>query len=100
MEDPATGRIGEHHDAYRKGVVLGLTMAEAGILIIFVLLLLIAFGQMRQEALSEQFLGRRPVDPARLRELETKETTLASIANELGVDSADPDEFARRLVRI
>lgn len=38
-----THGIGDQNTAYRRGMVLGLTMAEVGILIIFVLLLLIGF---------------------------------------------------------
>jgi hypothetical protein len=41
-------RIGEQNEAYRKGLVLGLTMAEVGILIIFVLLLLLVFVDLER----------------------------------------------------
>lgn len=93
------GRIGEQHAAYRKGLVLGLTMAEVGILIIFVLLLLLAFDYLRRAEVMEELASKAVVPPARLRELERAETSLQAIGETLGVEaSALPDDFAR-LVR-
>lgn len=93
------GRIGEQHAAYRKGLVLGLTMAEVGILIIFVLLLLIAFDYLRRAEVVAQFANKTVVEPVRLRELERAEASLHEIGEALGVkSSALPDDFAR-LVR-
>jgi hypothetical protein len=100
MATPETGRIGEQHDAYRKGLVLGLTMAEVGILIIFVLLLLIAFEALEHERGAREFRGKTAVVPERLQQLESEEQTLKTIAGELGVDVELRDELARRLVRI
>jgi hypothetical protein len=94
------GRIGEQNAAYRKGLVLGLTMAEVGILIIFVLLLLIAFDYLRRDELVEKYASKAAVEPARLRELEEAETSLQEIQEAFGVaQTAPPDDFAR-LVRV
>jgi hypothetical protein len=94
------GRIGEQHAAYRKGLVLGLTMAEVGILIIFVLLLLIAFDYLRRDEIVSQYANKAAVEPGRLHELEEAETSLQEIQEAFGVArAAPPDDFAR-LVRI
>ena len=96
----ADGRIGEQHSAYRKGLVLGLTMAEVGILIIFVLLLLIAFDYLRRDEIVSQYANKAAVEPARLQELEQAETSLREIREAFDVaHSAPPDDFAR-LVRV
>ncbi len=93
------GRIGEQHAAYRKGLVLGLTMAEVGILIIFVLLLLIAFDYLRRAEIVGQFANKTAVEPARLQELVRAEASLHDIGDALGVKATElPDDFAR-LVR-
>jgi hypothetical protein len=60
MTTAQQGRIGEQHQSYRKGLVLGLTMAEIAILIIFVLLLLLVFNQLQQARQVEQLGGRDP----------------------------------------
>jgi hypothetical protein len=94
------GRIGEQNAAYRKGLVLGLTMAEVGILIIFVLLLLIAFDYLRRDEIVSQYANKEVVEPERLQELEQAETALREIREAFGVaQSAPPDDFAR-LVRV
>lgn len=86
------GRIGEQHAAYRKGLVLGLTMAEVGILIVFILLLLIAYEFVRRE-------GTVAVEAARYRELERAETVLHEIGEVFELTApAVPDDFVR-LVR-
>jgi len=54
------GRVGEQHQSYRKGLVLGLTMAEVAILIIFVLLLLLVFNERQRATLVDQLGGRDP----------------------------------------
>src|SRR5258706_4984500 len=60
MATSLQGRVGEQHQAYRKGLVLGLTMAEIAILIIFVLLLLLIFNQLQRADLVERLGGRDP----------------------------------------
>lgn len=102
MSAERDGRIGEQHAAYRKGLVLGLTMAEAGILIIFVLLLLIAFDVLRRDELFAQFANQSAVEPARLEELRQAEGALQEIGEALGVAASAeplPDDFVR-LVRV
>jgi Na+-transporting methylmalonyl-CoA/oxaloacetate decarboxylase gamma subunit len=94
------GRIGEQQAAYRKGLVLGLTMAEIGILIIFILLLLIAFDYLQRGELAERFANKAPVEPARLQQLERAETSLQEIGAVLGVDVSEPSDDFTRLVRI
>lgn len=72
-------------------------MAEVGILIIFVLLLLLAFEQWSREASSR---GRVMVPETRLQRLETSDRLMQELAE--GVDAganAAPDEIAR-LVRV
>jgi hypothetical protein len=100
MANPGSGRIGEQHDAYRRGLVLGLTMAEVGILIIFVLLLLIAFEELARERLVRGFQGMLAVTPQRLRELQSEEHTMKGMVEELGVGPESTDDLPRRLVRM
>jgi hypothetical protein len=92
-------RIGEQNEAYRKGLVLGLTMAETGILIIFVLLLLLAFGQRRQADLFRKYVGKEAVDVADLQRLRVAESMADSIAGLLGVQGAHEEDFTK-LVRV
>jgi hypothetical protein len=75
-------------------------MAEVGILIIFVLLLLIAFEELRRERVVREFHGKVALTPERLHQLEANEKTLLGVAGELGIDLQVPDDLARRLVRI
>ncbi|HEX6996577.1 MAG TPA: hypothetical protein VF322_00430 [Gammaproteobacteria bacterium] len=100
MSTNRDGRIGEQNAAYRKGLVLGLTMAEVGILIIFVLLLLIAFDYLRRDQVVSQFANKTPVEPARLEQLQQAESTLREVGRALGVPPTElPDDFVR-LVRV
>jgi hypothetical protein len=93
------GRIGEQNAAYRKGLVLGLTMAEVGILIIFVLLLLIAFDYLRRDEIVQRYANKTAVEPERLHELEQAAASLQEVRDAVGVaPSAPPDDFVR-LVR-
>lgn len=96
----SNGRIGEQHAAYRKGLVLGLTMAEVGILIIFVLLLLLAFEHLRRNQLVGRFQGAVAVEASRLQQLNEAEETLQQIALTLGVAETDPPEDFTHLVRV
>lgn len=79
-------RIGNQNDSYRRGIVLGLTMAEVGILIIFVLLLLLVVGEQRRFELQRRGRDERK--------------WLAEMAQVLGVTlDASPDDF-RKLVLV
>ena len=93
------GRIGEQHDTYRRGLVLGLTMAEVGILIIFVLLLLIAFNEHRQRQLRQTMRDATPVKLVELKELQDSQALLDQLRSELGVSEQLPPEDFRKLVR-
>ena len=99
MSAPDSGRIGEQHDAYRRGLVLGLTMAEVGILIIFVLMLLIAFEEYRQRAAKKAREGTTPVPVAELVQLRRADTQIQQIAAELGVAEDLPPEDFQKLIR-
>ena len=100
MSTNLDGRIGEQHTAYRRGLVLGLTMAEVGILIIFILLLLIAFDYLQRDEILRPFANKTPVEPARVEALLHAEAALEEIGEALGVAPAElPDDFTR-LVRV
>jgi hypothetical protein len=94
------GRIGEQNDAYRKGVVLGLTMAEVAILIIFVLLLLLAFSEVRGSAKLRLFDGKQAIDSLEVTRLMAAEAKLDSVAQELALVPVDSSEDFVRLVRV
>jgi hypothetical protein len=89
------GRIGEQHTAYRRGLVLGLTMAEVGILVIFVLLLLLALGAFERERYAKVMA----LPPERLETLEAAEAALQSLEEAIGVQPADTPEEIQELVR-
>jgi hypothetical protein len=94
------GRVGEQHEAYRRGLVLGLTMAEVGILIIFVLLLLIAFAELEREKVATALRGKLSIDSARLAKLESAQTTLDNIAAGLGIPPKTQDEDFQKLIKV
>ena len=91
--------VAEQNASYRRGVVLGLTMAEAGILIIFVLLLLIGFNEwvkaMDQEAARDKVL----IEKSRVAQLEERESQLAAVTNALQMKPTASDEEIRAMVR-
>ena len=88
------GRIGEQHEAYRKGIVLGLTMAEIAILIIFVLLLLLVFNQLQRAHLIGQLGGRDPV------QLTTRAEAFEQIASGVEELPEDTTRDFQKLVRV
>jgi hypothetical protein len=110
MPEAMHGRVGEQHAAYRKGLVLGLTLAEVGTLIIFVLLLLIGYQQTRHRraladlaALQERLQGadgKETIDRGRLAELTEDEGRLAEVARALGIKVTSPKDDFRRLSRV
>ena len=88
-------RIGEQNTAYRRGLVLGLTMAEVGILVIFVLLLLLALAAFDRK----QYAKAVPVPQDRFAKLTSAERALQSINEAIGGSSADTPEEIQELVR-
>jgi hypothetical protein len=88
-------RIGEQHTAYRRGLVLGLTMAEVGILVIFVLLLLLALAAFERQRFAET----AAVPPERLAQLTAAEAALQSIREAVGVRATDTPAEIQELVR-
>jgi hypothetical protein len=107
---PERNTVGEQYAAYRKGLVLGLTMAEVGILIIFVLLLLIGYEATRYQRLAQQLAGlqdqqaalqdKLPIDAARLAELTGAEARLGEVAKAMGIKVTRPADDFRRLARV
>jgi hypothetical protein len=100
MSLDTTGQVAEQNASYRKGLVLGLTMAEVGILIIFVLLLLIAFEQLWRDEDVRKFEGKVVLEQGRVDELSRAEATLREVAHELGVDTPKTSDDFTRLVRV
>src|SRR5438132_4200819 len=100
MEAANQARVGEQNEAYRKGLVLGLTMAEVAILIIFVLLLLLVFGELQRVEVLGKFEGKEPITPTELAQLRSGDVMLHQIAHEMGVQVADTSEDFTRLVRV
>jgi len=92
MEAPNSHHIAEQNTAYRRGLVLGLTMAEVGVLIIFVLLLLIGFEAWTME-------GRVAVKVERLRALEEADSLLTHLRHSLQLSGNASVEEIQRLIR-
>lgn len=88
-------RIGEQHTAYRRGLVLGLTMAEVGILVIFVLLLLLALAAFDRQ----RYAAAVAVPPERLAQLQAAEGALQAINDAVGISPADTPAEIQELVR-
>ena len=101
MTNPNSPRqIAEQNAAYRRGIVMGLTMAEAGILIIFVLLLLIGFNEWTRAVAVDAMTGKVAVEKIRLANLETAERRLAETLRAMDFREAATDEEIRLLVRV
>jgi len=88
--------IAEQNASYRRGVVLGLTMAEAGILIIFVLLLIIGSNEwQRIKKAKDQIL----IPKNQLTNLQQRDDQLASITTALGLPPTASEEEIQAMVR-
>jgi hypothetical protein len=96
-DDPR--HIAEQNAAYRRGVVLGLTMAEVGILIIFVLLLLVGFKEWTEVKAREAAKESSWLPNARKESLEASERQLATVASVVGLPPKPSEEEIRVLVR-
>jgi hypothetical protein len=99
VKDPKSHGLGEQYASYRRGLVLGLTMAEVGILIIFVLLLLIVFNQWLQEEQERAFHGKEAVPTERLHELEAAASVTEAMRATLQLPPTASVEEISRLVR-
>jgi len=82
VENPNSHHIPEQNTAYRRGMVLGLTMAEVGILIIFVLLLLLGFTTWQDEVAMK---GKEAVKVEHLRALEEAHSLLTQLRSSLQI---------------
>lgn len=92
--------LGEQNSAYRKGFVLGLTMAETAILIIFVLLLLLIHVNRKGLDIARQFQNSVAVSTQRLAELKGRERVLLEASAALGLDSAAIQDDFIELMRL
>jgi hypothetical protein len=92
-------QIAEQNAAYRRGVVLGLTMAEVGILIIFVLLLLVGFKEWTEVKAREAAKDSSWLPNVRKESLEKSERQLAAITSVVGLPAKPSEEEIRVLVR-
>jgi hypothetical protein len=91
--------IAEQNAAYRRGVVLGLTMAEVGILIIFVLLLLIGFNEWTKIVEREAAKDSVSVAKGRMAALEDSERQFAAVAAAVELPPTATEEEIRAMVR-
>jgi hypothetical protein len=91
--------LGQEYTAYRRGLVLGLTMAEVGILIIFVLLLLVVYNQSLSEETARAMNGAEPVSAERLRDLEAAEALRNTVRETLKMPATASVNEISRLVR-
>lgn len=100
MPRPDSHGIPEQQDSYRRGLVMGLTMAEVGILIIFVLLLLLAFNEWMRERdqIARQAFASVPKE--RLKSLELSEAVVKNLAQAVGAGPNAPPEEIETLVRV
>src|SRR5437879_6108553 len=99
MGMPNSHHIPEQDTAYRRGMVLGLTIAEVGILIIFVLLLLIGVDESVRERQARAMEGRVAVEVKHLRALEEGDSLLTRLRDSLQVPQNASEEEIRRLIR-
>lgn len=96
MMNPEKQNINEQYSSYRRGIVLGLTMAEVGILIIFVLLLLVGIEKWQREKQSKNTKGKELINKEQLQDLKESEQTLTQIKNQLKIrNDASSDEITR-----
>jgi hypothetical protein len=91
--------LGQEYTAYRRGLVLGLTMAEVGILIIFVLLLLVVYNQSLSEETARAMDGAEPVSAERLRDLKDAESLRDTVRETLKMPATASVDEISRLVR-
>lgn len=91
--------VSEFNSGYRRGLVLGLTMAEIGILIIFVLLLLIGINELDRIKQAKTIIGKEIVDRRILSDLRRADSTLVALKDELGFPKETNQDEITRLIR-
>lgn len=91
--------VAQERAAYRRGVVLGLTMAEVGILIIFVLLLLVGFKEWSTVVAKQAAKDQVSMPRDRATELSQAESQLTAVKTALNLSPASTPEEIRTLVR-
>src|SRR5438552_3960671 len=90
----SAGDVGRQNAQYRKGLVLGLTVAEVMLLILFALLLALAVLIAKRDS-SIAKLAAQLVEAAHLRETaQARADILQSM-----VEKRPPDQFVKELVR-
>jgi hypothetical protein len=92
--------IPEESSAYRRGMVLGLTLAEAGLLIIFVLLLLLAIGELASEEQEREAQQSVLALQARLAALEKSNDIVTKLEDAVGAGPNPRPEDVERLVQM
>lgn len=94
MRDTTSHRIDEQDSSYRRGLVLGLTMAEVGILIIFILLLMLALGEWSREQENRARREKVLVAKTTLQSLRNSDEVAQEVAKAVGLGpNAAPDEI-------
>jgi parvulin-like peptidyl-prolyl isomerase len=94
-----SGRIDGQNQAYRRGLVMGLTMAEVGILIIFVLLLLIAWSALKQQREARARVGQPTVSSTQLAALQRSDQSMKELAKAVGLGPESPPSEIALLVK-
>lgn len=75
-------------------MVLGLTLAEIALLLVFVLLMLLATGFARRDKIIESFRGMVPISAAQLATMQEGEATLHQVHEAFNVpEETPPDDF-------
>ncbi len=95
--DSKSHGIADENTAYRRGLVMGLTMAEVGLLIIFVLLLLLAFSEWLRQRESVLRQGAVVVPQDRMILLEGAERAIADVTAVLDMP---PNALPKDVVRM
>lgn len=97
-------RVSEQRLGYRKGMVLGLTLAEVALLLVFVLLMLLAIGFARRDrdlARFAEFAGKIPVEATEFERQKKAVAALTELNKFVGGDEQPlPDDFTTLVAEI
>jgi hypothetical protein len=99
MEPIKTHNIAEQNSSYRRGVVLGLTMAEVGILIIFTLLLLLGMNLVIDEKQRKSMEGKQLVNQDSLSTLIRSDSIFQEIKKTLEISDNPTVNEIQMLIR-